>query len=430
MTAAISKIFAREILDSRGNPTVEVDVQLSCGAHGRAAAPAGASVGTHEAIELRDGGRRFRGKGVRHAVEGVLTTIAPKLIGADAGDQRAIDRALIELDGTSNKARLGANAILPVSLAVAKAAARMHALPLYRYVGGSDAHVLPVPMINVINGGAHADNPLDFQEFMILPIGASSFSEAVTMGAEVFHALKAELAKDGHQTNVGDEGGFAPDIRSAEEALQYLVKAVEVAGYKPCKDVALALDPAASELFREDAYHYPGEGAVRSIAEHVDYLEMLIKSYPILSIEDGMGEADIAGWKHLTELVGDRCQLVGDDVFVTDADRLRAGIRNKVGNSILVKVNQIGTLSEMLATANTALRSRYTVVMSHRSGETEDTTIADLAVALNCGQIKTGSMSRSDRTAKYNQLLRIEEELGSTAAYPGGAAFTLERPAA
>jgi len=417
---AIVDVVGREILDSRGNPTVEVDVVLEDGSAGRAAVPSGASVGTHEAVELRDGdARRYLGKGVLKAVEGVNGEIREAVVGLEAEAQLEVDEALVDLDGTPNKSRLGANAILGVSLAVAKAAADATGLPLYRYVGGASAHLLPVPMMNIINGGAHADNPIDFQEFMVMPVGAASIADAVRTGSEVFHTLQKALAVDGHSTNVGDEGGFAPNLSSAEEALTLIMSAIEKAGYTAGQDVCLALDPAASEFFREGVYDYRGEGRQRSVEEQVDYLAELVSSFPIVSIEDGMAESDYDGWKLLTERIGDRCQLVGDDVFVTNVARLEDGIARGIANSILVKVNQIGTLSETLAAVDTAHKAAYTAVMSHRSGETEDATIADLAVATGCGQIKTGSLSRSDRTAKYNQLIRIEEDLGSLARYAG-----------
>jgi enolase len=423
MTAIID-IVGREILDSRGNPTVEVDVVLEDGSRGRAAVPSGASTGTHEAVELRDGDKsRYSGKGVRKAVEAVNGEIFDALSGFDAESQVKIDETMIALDGTANKNRLGANAILGVSLAVAKAAAAANKLPLYRYVGGTAARVLPVPMMNILNGGVHADNPIDFQEFMIVPVGAASFAEALRAGAEIFHTLRAALKAAGLNTNVGDEGGFAPDLPSAEAALDQVVAAIKQAGYAPGKDVMLALDPASSEFFKDGAYRYEGEGKTRSVEQQVEYLAKLVNAYPIISIEDGMAEDDSTGWQKLTQKIGDRCQLVGDDVFVTNVARLTEGIKNGVGNSILIKVNQIGTLTETLAAVETAHKAGYTAVMSHRSGETEDTTIADLAVATNCGQIKTGSLARSDRTAKYNQLLRIEEELGPQGVYPGRAAF-------
>jgi len=425
---AIVDIVARQILDSRGNPTVEVDVVLEDGSMGRAAVPSGASTGAHEAMELRDGDKtRWGGKGVGKAIDAVNRDIFDAIGGFDAEDQVKIDEAMIALDGTPNKARLGANAILGVSLAVAKAAAEAAALPLYRYVGGTSARLLPVPMMNIINGGAHADNPLDFQEFMIMPVGAPSLAEAVRMGSEIFHTLKGALKKAGHNTNVGDEGGFAPNLPSAEAALDFVMKAIEIAGYKPGTDVAIALDCAATEFFRDGAYHYEGEGTVRSIREQAEYLARLVAAYPIVSIEDGMSEDDWDGWKQVTELAGSRCQLVGDDLFVTNVTRLQQGIHKGVGNSILVKVNQIGTLTETLAAVDMAHRAGYTAVMSHRSGETEDATIADLAVATTCGQIKTGSLARSDRTAKYNQLLRIEEQLGPQAKYAGRAALKAGR---
>jgi enolase len=421
---AIVDIIGREILDSRGNPTVEVDVVLDDGARGRAGIPSGASTGAHEAVELRDGeGKRYLGKGVRKAVEAVNGEIFDALSGMDAQAQVKIDDTMIALDGTPNKSRLGANAILGVSLAVAKAAAAANQLPLYRYVGGAAARLLPVPMMNIVNGGVHADNPIDFQEFMIVPLGATSFAEAVRAGSEIFHTLRGALKAAGHNTNVGDEGGFAPNLPSAEAALDFVLAAIEKAGYRAGSDVALALDPAASEFFKNGTYQYEGEGKSRSVEQQVEYLTALIKKYPIVSVEDGMAEDDFVGWKKLTEKIGTRCQLVGDDIFVTNVTRLADGIKNGVGNSILIKVNQIGTLSETLAAVEMAHKAGYTAVMSHRSGETEDSTIADLAVATNCGQIKTGSLARSDRTAKYNQLLRIEEELGAQALYAGRTAF-------
>lgn len=420
----IIDIHARQILDSRGNPTVEVDVTLEDGSMGRAAVPSGASTGAHEAVELRDGDKKvYLGKGVLKAVEAVNGEISDTVIGMEAEDQIAIDEAMNALDGTPNKARLGANAILGVSLAVAKAAADASTLPLYRYVGGTSARVLPVPMMNIVNGGAHADNPIDFQEFMIMPVGASSFSEGLRMGAEIFHTLKGALKKAGHNTNVGDEGGFAPNLPSAEAALDFCMKAIETAGYKPGKDIYLAMDCAATEFFKNGAYHYEGEGKTRSIAEQADYLAMLVDAYPIVSIEDGLSEDDWEGWKLVTDKIGTKCQLVGDDLFVTNVTRLSQGISTGVANSILVKVNQIGSLSETIAAVDMAHRAGYTSVMSHRSGETEDSTIADLSVALNCGQIKTGSLARSDRLAKYNQLLRIEEDLGSMARFAGRSAL-------
>ena len=420
---AITDIIGREILDSRGNPTVEVDVVLEDGSKGRAAVPSGASTGTHEAVELRDGGKRYLGKGVGKAVAAVNGEIFDAIGGMDAEAQAKIDETLIALDATPNKGRLGANAILGVSLAVAKAAAAAQGAPLYRYVGGTSARLLPVPMMNILNGGVHADNPLDFQEFMIMPVGSASFAEALRMGAETFHTLRAALKAAGQNTNVGDEGGFAPDLPSADAALDFVMTAIEKAGFAPGKDVALALDPAASELFKDGAYRYAGEGKTRSNHEQASYLANLASRYPIVSIEDGMAEDDMEGWKMLTELLGEKCQLVGDDVFVTNVTRLSEAIKNGIANSILVKVNQIGTLTEALAAVEMAHKAGYTAVMSHRSGETEDSTIADLAVATNCGQIKTGSLARSDRTAKYNQLLRIEEELGAQAKYAGRTAL-------
>jgi enolase len=416
---AIVDIIAREILDSRGNPTVEVDVVLEDGSFGRAAVPSGASTGAHEAVEKRDGGSRYGGKGVRQAVDAVEGEILDALGGLDAEDQRHLDDTLIALDGTENKSRLGANAMLGVSLATAKAAAQSRGLPLYRYVGGINARVLPTPMMNIINGGAHADNPIDFQEFMVMPIGADSFSEALRCGVEVFHALKAALKKAGHNTNVGDEGGFAPNLKSPEEALDVIMKSIEAAGYKPGEDVALALDVASTEFFKGGKYVCEGAGQTYDADAFAAYLGKLTQTYPILSIEDGMAEDDWAGWATLTETVGDTCQLVGDDLFVTNPERLARGIEEAAANAILIKVNQIGTLTETLEAVDLALRSGYGAVMSHRSGETEDATIADLAVATNCGQIKTGSLARSDRTAKYNQLLRIEAELGDQARYAG-----------
>jgi enolase len=417
---AIADIIGREILDSRGNPTVEVDVVLEDGSFGRAAVPSGASTGAHEAVELRDGDKkRYFGKGVRKAVDAVNGEIFDAIGGMDAEAQAKIDETLIALDGTPNKSRLGANAILGVSLAAAKAAAAAANAPLYRYVGGTAARLLPVPMMNIVNGGVHADNPIDFQEFMIMPVGAESFAEGLRMGVEVFQTLKAQLKAAGHNTNVGDEGGFAPNLKSAEEALGFIMQAIEKAGYRPGEDVALALDPAASEFYKDGAYVYAGEGKTRSKKEQAQYLADLVARYPIVSIEDGMAEDDMEGWKIVTDLIGDKCQLVGDDLFVTNVARLSQGIKDGIANSILVKVNQIGTLTEALAAVEMAHKAGYTAVMSHRSGETEDSTIADLAVATNCGQIKTGSLARSDRTAKYNQLLRIEEELGTQARYGG-----------
>ncbi|WP_191061921.1 phosphopyruvate hydratase [Geminicoccus harenae] len=417
-------LHARQILDSRGNPTVEVEVTLAEGALGRAAVPSGASTGSREAIELRDGDKsRWLGKGVGKAVDAVNGEIADAILGMDATDQEAIDRTLIELDGTESKSRLGANALLGVSLATAKAAAAQLGLPLYRYVGGTSARVLPVPMMNVINGGAHADNPIDIQEFMIMPVGAPSFSEALRMGTEVFHALKKALKDAGHNTNVGDEGGFAPNLESAEAALAFLDKAVTAAGYRTGDDIVFALDCAASEFFKDGAYDMTGEGKKIDSAGMVDFLAGLCDRFPIHSIEDGMGEGDWAGWKLLTERLGSKVQLVGDDLFVTNPKILKEGIEQGIANAILIKVNQIGTLSETLDAVETAKVAAYRSVMSHRSGETEDATIADLAVATNCGQIKTGSLSRSDRLAKYNQLLRIEEQLGEQAVYPGRRAL-------
>jgi enolase len=419
---AILDITAREILDSRGNPTVEVDVTLEDGSFGRAAVPSGASTGAHEAMELRDGDKsRYLGKGVLKAVAAVNGEIYEALADMDAENQIDIDRTMIALDGTPNKARLGANAILGVSLAIAKAAADSCGMPLYRYVGGTSARTLPVPMMNIINGGAHADNPIDFQEFMVMPVGASSFKEALRMGAETFHALKSALKKAGHNTNVGDEGGFAPNLPSAEAALDFVMESVTKAGFKPGVDMFLALDCAATEFFKDGKYVYDGEGKTLSITQQAEFLAKLAKDYPIISIEDGLSEDDWDGWKQITDLIGSKTQLVGDDLFVTNTTRLKRGIDEKIANSILVKVNQIGSLTETLAAVEMAHKAGYSAVMSHRSGETEDSTIADLAVATNCGQIKTGSLSRSDRLAKYNQLLRIEEELGSAAVYQGRA---------
>ncbi|HEY3829099.1 MAG TPA: phosphopyruvate hydratase [Solirubrobacteraceae bacterium] len=419
----IDRVHGRQILDSRGNPTVEVEVGLRSGARGHAAVPSGASTGEFEATELRDGGERWGGKGVGRAVAGVDGEIAAAVRGLDASDQEGLDRTLIELDGTPNKSRLGANAILGVSLAAAHAQAAEEGLPLWRYLGGEAARVLPVPMLNVLNGGAHADNKVDFQEFMIVPWGASSFSECLRVGVEVFQALKRTLHERGLSTAGGDEGGFAPDLNSNEDALRMLVAGIEAAGYEPGGDVAIALDPATSELYRDGAYVLEHEGRTLSAAELADYWAELADRYPIVSIEDGMDEQDWDGWKALTERVGERVQLVGDDLFVTNTERLRRGIELGVGNSILIKVNQIGTLTETLAAIALAREAGYTAVMSHRSGETEDVTIADLAVATGCGQIKTGAPSRSDRVAKYNQLLRIEEQLGADAEFPGRAAF-------
>ncbi len=420
----IIDIHAREILDSRGNPTVEVDVTLEDGSMGRAAVPSGASTGAHEAVEKRDGDpKRYLGKGVLQAVDNVNDEIAGALLGLDAEDQVGLDQTMIRLDGTPNKSRLGANAILGVSLAVAKAAAEASALPLYRYVGGVQARVLPTPMMNIVNGGVHADNPIDFQEFMILPTGAESVRDAIRWGAEIFHTLKSALKKAGHSTSVGDEGGFAPNLPSAEAALDFIMKAIETAGFRPGVDVMLGADCAATEFFKDGKYVYEGEGVTRTIDEQVAYLAKLAAAYPIVSIEDGMSEDDWDGWKKLTDAIGDKVQLVGDDLFVTNVTRLAQGIRTGTTNSILVKVNQIGSLTETIAAVDMAHRAGYTSVMSHRSGETEDSTIADLAVALNCGQIKTGSLARSDRTAKYNQLIRIEEELGDAAVYAGRSAL-------
>ncbi|HVX80870.1 MAG TPA: phosphopyruvate hydratase [Devosiaceae bacterium] len=421
--STIIDITGRQIFDSRGNPTVEVDVVLDDGSFGRAAVPSGASTGAHEAVELRDGGKDFLGKGVTKAVDFVNGEIFDEVQGMDALDQIGIDRAMVELDGTPNKGRLGANAILGVSLAVAKAAAESSELPLFKYVGGPNAHILPVPMMNIINGGAHADNPIDMQEFMILPVGAESMAHAVQIGSEIFHTLRKSLAADGHNTNVGDEGGFAPNLSSAEVALDYIVKSIEKAGYTPGEEVCLGLDCAATEYFKGGKYVMEGEGKTLSSEENARFLEGLVQKYPLITIEDGMAEDDWEGWKALTELLGKKVQLVGDDLFVTNTERLRSGIRMGVANSILVKVNQIGSLSETLDAVDMAHRAGYTSVMSHRSGETEDSTIADLAVACNCGQIKTGSLSRSDRLAKYNQLIRIEEQLGSAARYAGRGAF-------
>ncbi len=420
---AIAAIVAREILDSRGNPTIEVDVTLESGVVGRAAVPSGASTGAYEAVELRDGDKsRFGGKGVTRAI-GNMKPIFDAVKAIPVEHQVELDRAMIALDGTPSKAKLGANAILGVSMAAARAAADEVGLPLYRYVGGAGAHVLPVPMMNILNGGAHADNPIDFQEFMIMPVGASSLKEAVRWGSEVFQVLKGALKKAGHNTNVGDEGGFAPNLPSAEAALDFCLDAVRQAGFKPGSDIVLALDCAVTDWFKDGSYHYEGEGKVRSSQEQAEYLAKLAADYPIASIEDGMAEDDWAGWKILTDLIGDRCQVVGDDLFVTNTERLADGIRRGVANSLLVKVNQIGTLTETLAAVEMAKTAGYTSVMSHRSGETEDAIIADLAVATNCGQIKTGSLARSDRLAKYNQLIRIEEHLGSQARYAGRAAL-------
>ncbi|MGD9799991.1 MAG: phosphopyruvate hydratase [Parvularculaceae bacterium] len=418
---AIVDIIGREILDSRGNPTVEVDVILEDGSMGRAGVPSGASTGAHEAHELRDGDERYNGKGVKRAVAAVNGEILDALSGLEAEDQIEVDETLIALDGEENKARLGANAILGVSLAVAKAAAEAAGLPLYRYVGGVSARMLPAPMMNIVNGGAHADNPIDIQEFMIMPLGADTFADALRWGAEIFHALKKGLKGAGHNTNVGDEGGFAPNLKSTDDALGFIMKAIEATGRRPGEDVYIALDAASTEFYKNGKYHLEGEGKILDAAGMVAYYDDLVSRYPIVSIEDGMAEDDWQGWKALTERIGARCQLVGDDLFVTNEKRLKDGIARGCANSILVKVNQIGSLTETLRAVEMAQRAGYTAVMSHRSGETEDATIADLAVATNCGQIKTGSLARSDRTAKYNQLLRIEEELGEAAHYAGGA---------
>ena len=424
---AIATILGREILDSRGNPTVEVDVVLRDGHHGRAAVPSGASTGAHEAHELRDGGKRYGGKGVKKAVEAVTGEIRKALQGFDASDQAGLDRRLRELDGTENKKRLGANAILGVSLAAAKAEASAQGLPLYRYIGGADATLLPVPMMNIINGGVHADNPIDFQEFMIVPVGATSIAEAVRMGAEVFHALRHALKGAGHNTSVGDEGGFAPNLASTREALDFVMAAIAVAGYRPGEDVYLALDVAATELFGEDRYFLKGEKRSLEADGMIAYYAELLSNYPIFSIEDGMAEDDWQGWRAMTKALGNRCQIVGDDIFVTNVTRLKQGIEQGIANAVLVKVNQIGTLTETLDAVRMAQQAGYAAVMSHRSGETEDATIADLAVATNCGQIKTGSLARSDRVAKYNQLIRIEEELGSAARYAGRSVLKRSR---
>ena len=427
---AIVDVHSRQILDSRGNPTVEVDVTLEDGSMGRAAVPSGASTGAHEAVELRDGDKsRWGGKGVSRAVQAVNGEIAEAVVGMDAEDQAALDAEMIALDGTENKGRLGANAILGVSLASAKAAADALGLPLYRYVGGVDANLLPVPMMNIVNGGVHADNGLDFQEFMIMPVGAPTFAEALRCGSEIFHALKSKLHGAGLSTSVGDEGGFAPAINTPREAIEFILGAVESSGYKAGDDVVLAMDPAATEFFKDGRYEIKGEGKSLSPAEMADYYVDLASNYPIASIEDGMAEDDAEGWKALTEKLGGRVQLVGDDAFVTNVKRLQWGIDHGIANSILIKVNQIGTLTETIETVRLAQTNAYTTVMSHRSGETEDSTIADLAVALSCGQIKTGSLARSDRTAKYNQLLRIEEELGDTARYGGRGVLRSYRPA-
>ncbi|GJM00329.1 MAG: enolase [Methyloligella sp.] len=418
MTAIID-ILGREIIDSRGNPTIEVDVMLEDGSVGRAAVPSGASTGAHEAHELRDGDERYMGKGVQKAVESVNGEIFDCLQGLDAEDQRRIDATMIELDGTENKARLGANALLGASLAVSKAAAMAAELPLYRYLGGAGAHILPVPMMNIINGGEHADNPIDVQEFMIMPVSAETMSDAIRMGAEVFHKLKKALQDEGHNTNVGDEGGFAPNIGSSEDALAFIIKAIEAAGYKAGEDIYLALDAASTEFYEDGKYNLKGEGKVLDAGGMIDYYENLISKFPIISIEDGLAEDDWDGWKAMTDAIGDKCQLVGDDLFVTNPARLKTGIEKGTGNSILVKVNQIGTLTETLEAVEMAQRAGMTAVISHRSGETEDATIADLAVATNAGQIKTGSLARSDRLAKYNQLIRIEEGLGTAGIYAG-----------
>lgn len=418
----IVSVHARQILDSRGNPTVEVDILTDNGIIGRAAVPSGASTGAREAVELRDGGNLYMGKGVLKAVENVNSTIAEALIGEDVYDQRVIDKIMLELDGTDNKQKLGANAILAVSLAVAKAAAQEAGMPIYRYVGGTNAYTLPIPLMNILNGGAHADNKIDFQEFMVMPVGASTFSEGLRMGVEIFHNLKKVLKSKGYSTNVGDEGGFAPEIKSNEEAIETVLKAIESAGYKPGEQVKIAMDAASSEFYDAAKKRYifkKSDNREMSSEEMVDYWKTWVNKYPILSIEDGLAEDDWNGWTLLTKEIGDKCQLVGDDVFVTNSKILAEGIEKKVANSILVKVNQIGSLSETIEAVELAHRNRYTSIMSHRSGETEDSIIADLAVALNCGQIKTGSASRSDRMAKYNQLLRIEEELGNQAYYPG-----------
>jgi enolase len=429
MTAIID-IIGREILDSRGNPTVEVDVELEDGASGRAAVPSGASTGAHEAVELRDGdAARYQGKGVSKAVDAVNGEIYDALAGMDAEDQRGIDAAMIQLDGTKNKSRLGANAILGVSIATAKAAAEASGLPLYRYVGGAAAHVLPVPMMNIVNGGMHADNPIDIQEFMIMPVAAASCADAIRMGAEIFQTLKKALKEAGHNTNVGDEGGFAPNLKSADEALTFIMKAIETAGYKPGDEVFLALDCASTEYFKEGKYNLIGEGKSLDAAGMVEYLSDLVRRFPIISIEDGMAEDDWDGWKALTESIGQRCQLVGDDLFVTNTERLAEGIAKGIANSILVKVNQIGSLTETLDAVSMAQNAGYTAVISHRSGETEDATIADLAVATNAGQIKTGSLCRSDRLAKYNQLIRIEGELGAVGSFAGRGVIRGAKPA-
>ncbi|CDO46577.1 enolase [Bartonella henselae] len=415
----IVDIIGREVLDSRGDPTVEVEVHLENGVLGRALVPSGASTGAHEAVELRDGGTRYQGKGVKKAIAAINGEILEELGGRDARNQIGIDQAMIALDGTPNKARLGANALLGVSLAVAKAAAESLSLPLYRYIGGTQAHILPTPMMNIINGGVHADNPIDFQEFMIIPVGASTLKEAIRYGAEIFHTLKKRLKDAGYNTNVGDEGGFAPQFKSAEQAIDFIMESIIACGYKPGEQIALGLDCAATEFYKNGSYFYEGEGKYRDVGEQVDYLAQLIKTYPIITIEDGMAEDDWEGWKLLTDSIGKKCQLVGDDLFVTNSARLRDGIKMGAANSILIKVNQIGTLSETLDAVETAHKAGYRAIISHRSGETEDSFIADLAVATNCGQIKTGSLARSDRLAKYNQLIRIEEMLGLQACYAG-----------
>ncbi len=422
--SAIIDIIGREILDSRGNPTVEVDIFLDDGSFGRAAVPAGASTGTYEAVEKRDGGERYRGKGVLQAVAAVNGEILEALSGTEATDQKHIDQLLIELDGTENKGRLGANAILGVSLATAKAAAMAYDLPLYRYLGGVSAHKLPVPMMNILNGGAHADNPVDIQEFMIMPVSAPTLADAVRVGSEIYHALAATLKDAGHSTNVGDEGGFAPNVASSTEALDYIMHAIETAGYRPAEDIQIALDPASSEFYKDGAYVLEGEASTLDAAGMAAYYEALVDKYPIVSIEDAMAEDDWDGWKLLTDAIGDSCQLVGDDLFVTNPVRIARGLKDGIANAVLIKVNQIGTLSEALAAVDMSHRAGYRAVMSHRSGETEDNTIADIAVATNCGQIKTGSVSRSDRLAKYNQLIRIEQELGPASTYAGREALS------
>jgi len=420
----ISDVYAREILDSRGNPTIEVETMLECGAIGRASVPSGASTGAFEAVELRDNDKsRYMGKGVKNAVENVNEVIAPEIVEMDATCQREIDQLMIEIDGTENKSKLGANAILGISLSVAKAAAAALDLPLYKYIGGVNSHVLPVPMMNILNGGKHADNTVDLQEFMIMPLGAENFASALRICAEIFHTLKAVLKKDGMSTSVGDEGGFAPNLKTNEDAIKYIVKAIGEAGYTPGKEVYIALDPAATEFFKDGKYHLTGEGKVLAPEEMVSYYEQIVLKYPVISIEDGMAEEDWDGWRILTEKLGKKVQIVGDDIFVTNTKRLGRGISEGIANSILVKVNQIGTLSETLDAVEMAKKAGYTAIISHRSGETEDTTIADIVVAVNAGQIKTGAPSRTDRVAKYNQLLRIEEELGSEAGFPGLSAL-------